>query len=288
MADVDKSSTSHPDPSTTPSSTPTTEYGPIASDLGEINLGGRKPPARPGLTVLSLCLSHETWRDTLALPVLGAAYLVHLRYRRSAPRRIPALTSLRLAELYGTAGFTWIIMREEERLKQRTFRDRDLLMIEALDYPSDDAIGARLYWWYNHIWSDPVEWNLAFTNLVAEYVQLALELSRHDRDVCLTHIANTMHEPGDNEAYIYGAKPFAMALCGVTPLAMLARWIGRRALWLPLNAVQRALVYATVGTAAAQSYQHASYTTCTSRFQRPGHAWEMKRMSIISFVSVGA
>ncbi len=50
-----------------------------------------------------------------------------------------------------------------------------------------------------------------------------------------------------------------MALCGVTPFALLARWIGRRALWLPLNAVQRALVYATVGTAAAQSYQHASY-----------------------------
>ncbi len=84
----------------------------------------------------------------MALPVLGAAYLVHLRYRRSVPRRIPTLTSLRLAELYGTAGFTWIIMREEERLKQRTFRDRDLLMIEACAY------GLRVA--YNAIRHDPM------------------------------------------------------------------------------------------------------------------------------------
>ena len=40
---------------------------------------------------------------------------------------------------------------------------------------------------------------------------------------------------------------------------MLARWAARRVFWLPLSAIQRALFYATVAVAAAQSYQHASY-----------------------------
>ncbi|KAI0716114.1 hypothetical protein C8T65DRAFT_694412 [Cerioporus squamosus] len=97
-----------------PSSSHGTEYGSINTDLGV-----RKPPTRTG------------WTDILALPVLGAAYLVHWRYRRYAPRRVPTLTSLRLAELYGTAGFAWTMIREDARLKRRIMADRDLVTIEA-------------------------------------------------------------------------------------------------------------------------------------------------------------
>ncbi len=155
--------------------------------------------------------------------------------------------------------------------------------MHAVGYPSDGDLAARLRWWYNHIWSGPVEWNLAFASISPD-TPVSRMLSWDDLDVCFTHIANTMREPGNDDTYVVSrpsfpppghpsipltlrhcwmqcgaAVPAFKALCEVTPFAMLARWAGRRMFWLPLNVVQRALFYATVGGVLAQDYQHASY-----------------------------
>ncbi|TFK87230.1 hypothetical protein K466DRAFT_599676 [Polyporus arcularius HHB13444] len=260
MADADSIA---PNSSSTPPTSSSTGYGPVSVDLNEIDLGVRKVPAPTG------------WTDILAVPILGAAYFIHWRYRRYAPRRIPTLTSLRLAEVYATGGAAWMVFREEDRLERQMMQDRDLMTIEAsnpyritsrrtkhasaMGYPSDGDLAARLRWWYNHIWSGPVEWNLAFASISPD-TPVSRMLSWDDLDICFTHIANTMREPGNDDTYVCGAAvPAFKALCGVTPFAMLARWAGRRMFWLPLNVVQRALFYATVGGVLAQDYQHASY-----------------------------
>ncbi len=78
-----------------------------------------------------LTYRNSQWTDILAVPFLGAAYFIHWRYRRYAPRRIPTLTSLRLAELYASAGAAWLVFREEDRLERKMMQDRDLMTIEA-------------------------------------------------------------------------------------------------------------------------------------------------------------
>ncbi|RDX45015.1 hypothetical protein OH76DRAFT_1408445 [Lentinus brumalis] len=64
-----------------------------------------------------------------------------------------------------------------------------------------------------------------------------------------------------SKLFFSAAIPFGTALCGVTPLAMVARWVGPRVLWLSLNGIHRSLVYATAWLAAAQHHQHYSYPT---------------------------
>ncbi|RDX45003.1 hypothetical protein OH76DRAFT_1408427 [Lentinus brumalis] len=237
------------------------------------------------------------WPKYWPLPVAGMIYLGHLRYRRSVPRRLPALTSMSLRELYATNVCLVLTALEVERLKVHMIQDKDLLTIDIAalrlrdmwhvhrdlykTLPSFQNPRARdiyfsfcarenpdllheLRWHYNHMWSDTPSWNFSMLKLHPVVIDLGYleekKLPHCDIDICITHLANTS-AIGYKTFWIASAIPFGKLLYGVTPLAMLARWAGPRILRLTLNGIQRALVYTTASLAAAQSYQHFAYPT---------------------------
>ncbi|KAI0716128.1 hypothetical protein C8T65DRAFT_805395 [Cerioporus squamosus] len=256
-----------------PSSSP--QDSPTISVVGD----GGTPPA-----VLNF-----NWSTCWPLPVAGLSYLVHMRYRRHIPRRLPTLTSMSLRELYATGAGLSIAALDVNRLTVNLAQDRDLLTIElaaALNARTsrllahrdllnemdtmhstdirDRRVLDRLRWSYNHMWSDIVTWNSVSFQLLPEFGNdLAREApATSDMDICITHFANTPVRLTAAGFISYSAAvPFGKALCGITPIAMLARWFGPRMLWLSLSGIQRTLVYATAWLAAAQPHQHFAYPT---------------------------
>ncbi len=89
------------------------------------------------MVVIGMTLSSFTtdsipsqWSTYWPLPVAGVSYLIHLRYRRQRPRRLPTLTSMSLRELYGTGACLGVAALEVNRLAKNLAHDRDLLTIE--------------------------------------------------------------------------------------------------------------------------------------------------------------
>ena len=66
------------------------------------------------------------------VPVIGVAYLLHLRIRRSHPRTLPTLTSLKLGEIYGSAAVLYsaepVLVMAHDKVEQ----DEDLRTLETV------------------------------------------------------------------------------------------------------------------------------------------------------------
>ncbi|KAI0653786.1 hypothetical protein C8Q70DRAFT_926984, partial [Cubamyces menziesii] len=157
------------------------------------------------------------------LPFLGLTYLIHARYRHFKPRRWPKMTPLRIGEIYLISGVVLVTEIEREILKRKMFKDRDWLTIEVMGrlyhqgareslqrvrrmkgvdygglradwsgYREDASLLAKLKWWSNHAWSDPVAWNLIWFDLCLPAHILApdVTVSRRDWDILVTHFAN--------------------------------------------------------------------------------------------------
>ncbi|KAI0364925.1 hypothetical protein BV20DRAFT_1056854 [Pilatotrama ljubarskyi] len=76
--------------------------------------------------------THIQWTRLWAIPVVGASYLFHLRFRRYSPRRLPLFTSLRPAELHAFAGLYLTTWSESFRLRTLALReDKDLCTIHV-------------------------------------------------------------------------------------------------------------------------------------------------------------
>ncbi|KAI0364923.1 hypothetical protein BV20DRAFT_973883 [Pilatotrama ljubarskyi] len=75
--------------------------------------------------------SSPQWLYAWPIPFLATGYLIHLRYRQLKPRRLPTLTSLRKAEIYGLLALLWPVLVESEYLKRRAYMDRDLCAIHV-------------------------------------------------------------------------------------------------------------------------------------------------------------
>ncbi|KAI1785790.1 hypothetical protein LXA43DRAFT_101882 [Ganoderma leucocontextum] len=221
------------------------------------------------------------------LPVAGLTYLLHLRYRRCSPRRLPRITPLRPFELYATAGLVGSVFVEKQRFFENLKRDRDLLVLEYFAialrevwieyqarwkemehlqtemwrfgfYPAVGQLSERLGWIHNHWWTSPVAWNFAMISLAPG----STEVSRHDMDVCITHIANTL-ETGGGILWIDRALPFGLAFLGLAPFGMWVRFlrVGSCYLSLPMNGIQRILFYLMAYLSVGSQYQHLRYPT---------------------------
>ena len=82
------------------------------------------------------------WSSLWPFPVAGLAYLVHLRYRRYSPRRLPNFTSLKLFEIYTTAAFMGYFQVQDRRLYKELQHDRDLFILEAYALTLRRELGA--------------------------------------------------------------------------------------------------------------------------------------------------
>ncbi|KAI1785781.1 hypothetical protein LXA43DRAFT_101403 [Ganoderma leucocontextum] len=125
-------------------------------------------------------------------------------------------------------------------------------------YPAVGQLSERLGWIHNHWWTSPVAWNFAMISLAPG----STEVSRHDMDVCITHIANTL-ETGGGILWIDRALPFGLAFLGLAPFGMWVRFlrVGSCYLSLPMNGIQRILFYLMAYLSVGSQYQHLRYPT---------------------------
>lgn len=64
------------------------------------------------------------------IPIAGVASLVHPRFRRYLPRRLPPLSPLKPIELYAAAGLAGSVVAQQQRFFETVKRDRDLLVLD--------------------------------------------------------------------------------------------------------------------------------------------------------------
>ncbi|KAI1787673.1 hypothetical protein LXA43DRAFT_975187 [Ganoderma leucocontextum] len=107
------------------------------------------------------------------------------------------------------------------------------------------GIAGKLAWWDYHIWSDQKTFNRWMHLLLAclDKEQSIAALPREDLEICATHLANRSSQrasPSCRVRQISSALEWSMGFS--VPLAMLARWSGRRAMYLPMNGLQRLLL----------------------------------------------
>ncbi|KAM5542305.1 hypothetical protein V8D89_004178 [Ganoderma adspersum] len=165
---------------------------------------------------------YSPWPIYWPMPVVGLAYLLHLRYRRQSPRIFPRITPLRPFELYVTAGLTASLIVEQQHFYANLKLDRDLLVLEFFAahckdlwlthhakyekqkrmqtmnraiyfYPRTGGLSEKARWFHDHWWASHVAWN--FTTMVLRPLDCG-DVSEHDLDVCVTYIANGLEQDG--------------------------------------------------------------------------------------------
>ncbi|PIL30011.1 hypothetical protein GSI_07922 [Ganoderma sinense ZZ0214-1] len=113
--------------------------------------------------------------------------------------------------------------------------------IREEDYYSS-GIASKLAWWDRHLWSSQASfdrWALFLLNSLDEK-QSIVALPHQDLEICATHLANRSSGRASPLEQISSAVGWSMGFS--ISLAMLARWSGRRALYLPMNGLQRLLL----------------------------------------------
>ncbi|PIL30002.1 hypothetical protein GSI_07913 [Ganoderma sinense ZZ0214-1] len=115
----------------------------------------------------------------------------------------------------------------------RTFK-----VMREEDYYSSGIVG-KLVWWDRNVWSDQKSFDLWMFLIMGRLNDGKgyINLPREDMKICVTHFANCTSPQKDQ---ILSAMHWSMGFS--VPLAMLARWSGRRALYLPMNGLQRLLL----------------------------------------------
>ncbi|TBU25656.1 hypothetical protein BD311DRAFT_764114 [Dichomitus squalens] len=109
------------------------------------------------------------------------------------------------------------------------------------DAYSSGSLWQKVVWWHDNLWSDETTWTITSATILngmngMQFCDALLPDSYKDDWVrCITHLANEIHGP---DLHQYPAYAFLFSI----PLAMLARWTRRRALYLPMNGLQRLLV----------------------------------------------
>ncbi|EJF58513.1 hypothetical protein DICSQDRAFT_156708 [Dichomitus squalens LYAD-421 SS1] len=106
------------------------------------------------------------------------------------------------------------------------------------DYSSLGLFG-KFAWWDYRMWSNQDTFNkwALLLLLRLDEKQSISALPREDLEICATHLANYSSRRAERLSM---ALEWGMGLS--IPLAMLARWSGRRALYLPMNGWQRLLL----------------------------------------------
>ncbi|KAM5542314.1 hypothetical protein V8D89_004187 [Ganoderma adspersum] len=213
------------------------------------------------------------WLQWWPVAVFPPTYALHRYYRRHRPRRLPPLTPLKLPGLYGLAFTTTMLFVQQAVVyTEMVVDDKHLHIIDRagdraaaiLDEPDgqeafqsfhvepelaqvfkrirdedyhSSGLAGKLAWWDRHVWASQEmfdKWMLILVNSLDERQSIAA-LPREDLEICATHLAN--RSSGRATA---GAAAWGMGFS--IPLAMLARWSGRRALYLPMNGLQRLLL----------------------------------------------
>ncbi|KAI0668773.1 hypothetical protein C8Q78DRAFT_979357, partial [Trametes maxima] len=233
------------------------------------------------------------WTSFWPLPVLGICYIVHVRYRRYSPRRLPTLTSMKLREIYAWHAASTVFSGLSDEFENEALDDNDMSLLETvaratkgrmdakdpylgdlvealLDENMRRDLGAlrkraynhgslseKIAWWHNHIWSDEDTWSRVAIRWALIYGTKGM--SPDDVDFVVTHIANTCcHVEGTFSYVDYGNQaliPFGIC----TPFSMLARWLGPPLLFLPLNGLQRLFWWGIIYPDVGQRYQHYTY-----------------------------
>ncbi|OJT15619.1 hypothetical protein TRAPUB_5947 [Trametes pubescens] len=142
---------------------------------------------------------------------------------------------------------------------------RDALRrIRTMTYESATGVWGKLAWWHNHIWSSEETWLRTAAIWEIRFGKTVNFSSIADWDRWITHVASTAQsEPDEDDAMViqyadYRLKaliPFAVSI----PLAMVARWTGRRSLLRPMNGLQRLLLWASIYPSFMKPYQHYAY-----------------------------
>ncbi|KAI1787652.1 hypothetical protein LXA43DRAFT_702744 [Ganoderma leucocontextum] len=220
------------------------------------------------------------WFTFLPVHICTAAYATHSYYRRHRPLRRPALTPLRLSEIYIVAGAV-LTMIMDGMVMQRNmiYHDENLLVVELAAYrvravmrhPENlafqekvkNALGElkdaipwlrlrndtynacsfwqKAVWWHDNLWSDEPTWiSTALMTLVGAkgmrvHDALVPDTDPDDWVRCVTHLTNRVRE---EDIGGYALYPFLLSI----PVAMLARWTRRPAVYLPINGLQRLLL----------------------------------------------
>ncbi|KAI9056276.1 hypothetical protein FKP32DRAFT_1585761 [Trametes sanguinea] len=159
------------------------------------------------------------------LPTIALVYALHVAFRRSTPRRLPTLTSMKLTELY--TGFAvasvfenaareyWIKVRNHEDLSVIELVSRRIATVwqkekegatltrhsqvvsqgftdlRSAFYDQLNVLG-KLTWWHNHIWSDEATWvsSALYWSLFLRDSLGSGKLDSHDFNILVTHLAN--------------------------------------------------------------------------------------------------
>ncbi|KAI0353238.1 hypothetical protein OH77DRAFT_1427648 [Trametes cingulata] len=285
----------------------TDDYIPL-DDPSPAPLAGGHSASEDSLSPVDLVkaapVPHMQWARLWAIPVFSATYLIHRRFRRYSPRRLPLLTSVRPAELHAVAGLFFTGWTELLRLRTQALReDKDLCTIhvaaacfqvlsksavkkledvkdrfpevhdpaflQVTRPPPQANLWSKLVWKYRVAFHHGGALNIAMIWLVDEYEKRRYEfrsikvddlvfLGLFFTDDAASHwLARSDIASPINHVVRYIAAGFA----AVTPLAMLARRIRRPYLYLPLNLVQRLLLYSTALADIALFHRHYYYPT---------------------------
>ncbi|KAM5542292.1 hypothetical protein V8D89_004165 [Ganoderma adspersum] len=199
---------------------------------------------------------------------------------------LPHFASLKPLELYTTAGLASSVVAEQQRFFENVNRDRDLLTLEVFAvslrgvwmenqaefegmahlhtemwrsgfYPITGRPSEKVRWIYNHWWAGAAAWNVSMASL-QPFMIGSTEVSPHDMDVCITHIMNTLETSGIILSMDH-AVPFALTFLGLTPFGMWAHLLGHPFLALPMNGLQRTMLYLVMYISVGRQYQHLRY-----------------------------
>ncbi|RDX45026.1 hypothetical protein OH76DRAFT_1025384 [Lentinus brumalis] len=204
------------------------------------------------------------------IPALTIGCGVHRLFRRYVPRRSAPWTSLRLSELYISGGLGCSLAMKGVADIIRAYKDDDLAavavagshvssasirqsVLRCRDAVQDgqarqlacairsssytDSLRNKLLWWHYHRWVDKATYDAFATAIVHHSLQADPSWTPHhltDFDICTTFIARCVSKrPRHISNSIWGA--FAASI----PIGIYMR---RRAIYLPMNVVQRVLL----------------------------------------------
>ncbi|KAI0816903.1 hypothetical protein BC628DRAFT_1405177 [Trametes gibbosa] len=267
------------------------------ADVGPHDVHNPDAAPESSRIAVSRTVRFPSWSNFWELPVIGLVYVAHVRYRRYSPRRLPTFTSMRLPEIYACTATSTICVGLSDELEEEVLGDPDLHLIEHVarsiktqlfadkvfmnkveQCVTDDhwkvfadlravyrkhyrlqhpGILGNLSWWHNHIWHTKETWYKGA--ILWQWKFATPDANPIDIIPYFTHLANTLESEDDDFAYAdYGLKamiPFVVSI----PFAMAARWTQLRAVFRPMNGLQRLLLWATIYPDTMQRYQHYSY-----------------------------
>ncbi|KAI0762339.1 hypothetical protein C8Q74DRAFT_1371400 [Fomes fomentarius] len=252
---------------------------------GYINIDGDGAEPRQGVVQLDSGVDRRAVLVEIAknfpLLVAGTGYMLHLLYRRCIPRKLPRWTTLQLGEIYLMIGVGQNLSVRDNvwKTKDRLYKDDDWAALavapivaeastekkhlkELAEMVNQDqslkaffdgiyrvgyngTITEKLKWWNQHLPHDRVVWDGWAATLVYNKFKAGEDIHRPqcaiDVDACATYLAKRTSPRLVNWSNVAGC-----ALGLSVPFALRARRMGRRALYLPMNGVQRLIFYAWV------------------------------------------